>query len=557
MSKKTPEQVRQEALDCIVDRQDRLEAQLKKLTHGVENLAMNCRAWQQESAVLMNRLSELSSNRLAAAMSSSEAPTPAGSQTSNRISPHLISVHCMPSPVAEASPTSLLSPNSSSSNTTLKPRSMLPPKGKPATQAPPRRDDRSRSPEEPLEVLNLSTSDLSGRHRTSSLTGHQQPHKPGPPSTAKRTPDTPIPKSMVLGTPQQSMQRLTAALSNDAAAKDFWLEETKFTHHFLSAKKRVVMFGAPVSEGQGLSGVDRMPQAMRDGGLNTVIEAAGWELEDMGDLPLKEVMAQVKSSGEADRHPEPKVHDCYVVGRALERVYDAAYQSARRGAFVLTVGGDHSVAAGSIAGVLKARKELCVVWVDAHGDCNTPETSPSGNYHGMPAAHVLGWFKRQLPGFEWLKQHVPEHRFCFIALRDIDPAEATMMRSSGIQVYSMHDVDKYGIGKVMEMALSRINPHNDRPIHLSLDIDAVDPMFAPGTGTKAKGGLTYREVRYLCEALAKTNLLGSMDIVEVNPDLDRSVDERLHGDDENVTSNMMTVQLANELVSFAVGKKVI
>jgi arginase len=367
----------------------------------------------------------------------------------------------------------------------------------------------------------------------------------------------PAKQGNVIDTPLQSFQRLTGVLSEEAAANPFWSEKPEMEKGFMSESKKVVMFGAPVSEGQGLSGVDKMAECMRHGGLQKVIQQEGWTLEDMGDLPLKEVIAQVQRSGEAAKHKEPKIHNCYEIGKALERIYDACYQAARRGAFVLCVGGDHSVASASIAGVMKVRKELCVVWVDAHGDCNTPESSPSGNYHGMPAAHVLGWFRRQVVGFDWMKQYVPEHRFCFIALRDIDPSEAQLMRNSGIKIFSMHDVDKYGIGNVMDMAMAAINPHNDRPIHLSFDIDGIDPLYAPGTGTKAKGGLTYREGRYICEYLARTNLLGSMDIVEVNTELDQPVTEHLHGDDPTIQTEFLTVQLAIELVASAIGKKLL
>eukprot|EP00759_Apiculatamorpha_spiralis_P003272 PhF_6_TR11560/c0_g1_i2/m.18627/K01476/E3.5.3.1, rocF, arg; arginase len=161
-----------------------------------------------------------------------------------------------------------------------------------------------------------------------------------------------------LDTPQQSMMRLHGTLGDEAAANPFWTEDhsQSFQKHFLSTAKQVVMFGAPISEGQGLTGVDAMARCMREGGLQRVVENVGWRLEDMGDLPLKEVIAQVQRSGEAQKYPEPKIHNCFEVGKALERVYDACYQAARRGAFVLCVGGDHSVASGSIAGVLKARK---------------------------------------------------------------------------------------------------------------------------------------------------------------------------------------------------------
>jgi len=312
------------------------------------------------------------------------------------------------------------------------------------------------------------------------------------------------------------------------------------------------MFGAPISESQGLllSGVDKAADYMRLGGLQKVIEQEGWILEDMGNLPLKEIISQCQRSSEVANYKETtNVHQCFELGRALEKIYDASYQAARRGAFVLNVGGDRSVASPSIAGIMKARQELCVVWVGAHGSCNTPETLSSGHYHGMPAAHVLGWLKRPLPGFEWLKNFVPEHRFCYIGLRDIDESEAFLLRSSGVQIYSMYDIDKLGIGRVMDMALHRINPHKNRPIHLSFDIGAIDPSVAPGARAKARGGLTYREARSLCEMVAKTNMLGSMNIVEMDVNLDKPLAERLHGDNER-----QTVQLANELVACCIGK---
>jgi len=229
---------------------------------------------------------------------------------------------------------------------------------------------------------------------------------------------------------------------------------------------------------------------------------------------------------------------------------------------VLTVGGDHSIASGSITGIMKHRRDLAVVWVDAHGDCNTPETSPSKNYHGMPLAHILGWFQHRVTGFDWCDDFLatsgplPEENVALIALRDVDPPERALLRACGVHVFTMQDIDRYGIGPIMEMALERIDPKGRRPLHLSFDIDSCDPTIAPGTGTKARGGLSYREAHYICERLACTHRLGSMDLVEVNPELDQALSETMHGDDPEI-GGTETVRLGIELVASALGKTIV
>lgn len=209
-----------------------------------------------------------------------------------------------------------------------------------------------------------------------------------------------------------------------------------------------------------------------------------------------------------------------------------------------------------------------MLWIDAHADANTPETSPSLHYHGMPAAHVLGCFNETLKGFEWLldgrkEQRTPtalisESRLAYIGLRDIDKEEGRMLRESGVHIYTMREIDKFGIANVVDMALQNIDPTGERPLHLTLDVDAIDPQFAPGTGTTSRGGLTYREVHYICEECAATDRLVGMDLVEVNPGLDPSPPQgrKDHGDNPNLKRTTPTVQLGMELILSALGKEI-
>eukprot|EP00388_Colpodella_angusta_P017144 GDKJ01042462.1.p1 GENE.GDKJ01042462.1~~GDKJ01042462.1.p1 ORF type:complete len:374 (-),score=97.19 GDKJ01042462.1:1091-2212(-) len=332
-----------------------------------------------------------------------------------------------------------------------------------------------------------------------------------------------------------------------------------------------VMIGAPFADGQTLGGVEKAPQALRDGGLPKIVRRLGWNFEDRGDIPAERAEID-KSEGAAtgaaekvtrtfgeDENPyETNVKHPRVCGANNKNLYELAYTENLKGNFVLTVGGDHGLASGSIGAHLRARPNLAVIWVDAHGDCNTPETSPSGNYHGMPLAHLLGWFNQQVRGFEWLSEcpTLPEHRLALIALRDLDDSEKQMLAMSEVACFSMKDVDRFGISGVMEKALAHVDPENDRPIHLSLDIDAVDPSIAPGTGTKARGGLTFREIHYICETLADTSRLCSMDLVEINPTLDPENKEEMHGDDPDNTGTM-TVALGIDLVASALGKNIL
>jgi arginase len=224
--------------------------------------------------------------------------------------------------------------------------------------------------------------------------------------------------------------------------------------------------------------------------------------------------------------------------------------------FVLTIGGDHSIGSATILAMLSSHPNLGVIWVDAHGDCNTPESSESKNYHGMPAAHAMGWFKKMTPGFEWMKGlcHLPEHRLVYIGLRDLDVKERELLRNSKVHIFTMRDVDRLGISGVMTSALQYLS---SGPIHLSFDIDAIDPSVAPGTGTLARGGLSYRESHFICDSLGQTGRLVSMDMAEVNPKLDSATNQHLHGDDPSIKTDLPTVRLAIELITLALGKTIL
>jgi arginase len=232
------------------------------------------------------------------------------------------------------------------------------------------------------------------------------------------------------------------------------------------------------------------------------------------------------------------------VSAVTEALSKQVYDHAKEGRFVLTLGGDHSIAIGTISGTAKAirerlGREMAVIWVDAHADINTPETSDSGNIHGMPVAFLTGLAsdKPDAP-FGWLKDEhrVSVKKLVYIGLRDVDRGEKKILRENSIKAFSMHDIDRHGIGKVMDMALGWIG--SDTPIHLSFDIDALDPRFAPSTGTAVRGGLTLREGDFIAECVHETGSLVALDLVEVNPSLEEA------GAAETVRSGVSIVRCA-------------
>jgi len=383
----------------------------------------------------------------------------------------------------------------------------------------------------------------------------------------------------------------------------------------------VSLVGAPLAEGQDLNGVELGPASVRKAGLQVMVEDLGLRFFDRGDVIInkeayetegiqQKVVEQVskdpplflgksgtdlKAADVVDRqipleealncegyYPASMVKNSVAIGEACKHIYDRVASVASEEHFVLTIGGDHSIACGTIAGIQKHRPETAVIWVDAHGDCNTPDTSPSGNYHGMPCAHVLGWFKKRVRGFEWMAKHLQEHgplpeeRLALIGLRDLDAEEKVLLKNSKVKCFTMHDIDRHGIGYVMDKALKSVDPHGKLNLHLSFDVDGCDPMVAPGTGTLARGGISYREAHFICERMAETGRLTSMDLVEINPMLDTEdsspgppsedtrtrkpsmkhslSSQRMHGDDPRIDHESVTVRLGVEIVCSALGR---
>eukprot|EP00455_Lapot_gusevi_P002333 TRINITY_DN1091_c0_g1_i3.p1 TRINITY_DN1091_c0_g1~~TRINITY_DN1091_c0_g1_i3.p1 ORF type:complete len:354 (+),score=111.54 TRINITY_DN1091_c0_g1_i3:74-1063(+) len=311
---------------------------------------------------------------------------------------------------------------------------------------------------------------------------------------------------------------------------------------FLAGPKTCSIIGAPIGLGQPLIGVERGPSVIRKAGVVSRIAKEGWRIEDTGDLKFPHVSAVVDP---------PNLKHAVHVGSFNEVLHNQAYDHAKNGKFTLVMGGDHSIAIGSISAILRARPDVGVIWVDAHADLNTNLTSHSGNIHGMAVSFLMNHIElSNVPGFGWLaelnKQHrlLPE-RIVYVGLRDVDAPEKIRLRELGIKAFSMQHIDKYGIGKVMEMSLDYLCGKQSRPLHLSVDIDSVDPIFAPSTGTVVRGGLTDREAHYICEATCETGLLGSMDIVEVNPIL-------APGDGAHSTADM-----AARLVGAALGDTIL
>ncbi|KAI9885907.1 MAG: A-agglutinin attachment subunit precursor [Watsoniomyces obsoletus] len=294
------------------------------------------------------------------------------------------------------------------------------------------------------------------------------------------------------------------------------------TPKFLVSGTDLGVVAVGFSGGQCKPGVDAAPSALIASGLLTQLsEDLGYRLHyDNAVHSYSELMPADDPDHRGMKRPK-------AVSAVTRRISEQVYEHASQGRCVLTLGGDHSIAVGSIAGSAKAirerlsGRELAVIWVDAHADINTPESSDSGNIHGMPVAFLTGLAKEEREDvFGWLQedQLISVKKLVYIGLRDVDKGEKKILREHNIKAFSMHDIDKHGIGRVMEMALGHIG--SDTPIHLSFDVDALDPLVAPSTGTPVRGGLTLREGDYIAECVHETGSLIAMDLVEVNPHID-------------------------------------
>ncbi|XP_055982278.1 arginase-1 [Sorex fumeus] len=286
-----------------------------------------------------------------------------------------------------------------------------------------------------------------------------------------------------------------------------------------SKTKSIGIIGAPFSKGQPRGGVEEGPAALRRGGLLEKLKDLECDVKDYGNLPFADVPNDT---------PFQIVKFPRSVGKANEQLAGVVTDVKKNGRISLVLGGDHSLAIGSISGHAKVHSDLCVIWVDAHTDINTPQTTSSGNLHGQPVSFLLKELKGKIPdipGFSWVTPCITAKDIVYIGLRDVDPGEHYILKTLGIKFYSMTEVDRLGIGKVMEETLSYLLGRKKRPIHLSFDVDGLDPFFTPATGTPVPGGLTFREGLYITEEVCKTGLLSGLDIMEVNPSLGKTPEE--------------------------------
>ena len=299
----------------------------------------------------------------------------------------------------------------------------------------------------------------------------------------------------------------------------------------------VHIIGVPLDLGGGRRGVDMGPSALRIAGLGERLSSLGCTVVDKGDLPVP-----IPETQQPRDMRKKYVRD---IAKVCQKLYQMALASFDEGAMPLVLGGDHSLAAGSVAAAAeyarRQNKPLGLIWIDAHGDMNTPETTTSGNVHGMPLAALLGEEPAELSKIGGVSPKVrPEHTV-LVGVRNLDTQEKKEVRASGVHVFTMKDVDRQGIASIAEQAIA-LAGKGTGGIHVSFDVDVCDPSIAPGVGTPVKGGFDYREAHMIMEMLADSNRLTSLDVVEVNPILDN----------QNATA-----VLATELILSAMGMKIL
>ena len=277
--------------------------------------------------------------------------------------------------------------------------------------------------------------------------------------------------------------------------------------------KKASIITAPFSGGQPKGGVELGPDYILKAGFQKQIESLGWTTDLME--PLEGTDYEKMKTNDKD---DFGVKNSKIVSESCQKIHDAVKGSLAEGKLPITIGGDHSIGTATVSASLVHDPSTCVVWVDAHADINTPKTTDSGNLHGCPLSFIMGIDRDSYPPeFSWVPQVLKSNKLVYIGLRDVDDGEKEILRKHNIAAFSMYHVDKYGIGKVVEMALDKVNPNRDCPVHLSYDVDAIDPSFVPATGTRVEGGLSLREGLFIAEEIAQSGLLQSLDIVETNP----------------------------------------
>jgi len=301
--------------------------------------------------------------------------------------------------------------------------------------------------------------------------------------------------------------------------------------------QKIRIIGVPMDLGASRRGVDMGPSALRVAGLQARIKQLGLQVEDIGNISVKQ--PEEMSYGEKRAKYLAEIADaCKDLAVIVEKSLDESMMP-------VVLGGDHSIAAGTLSGVAtyfkKKEKKIGLVWLDAHGDINTPESSPSGNVHGMPLAAAMGYGATELVELQGFKPKVEPQNISLVGIRDLDSQEKKLAKKSGVHVFTMRDIDERGMREVMSDALKYAMDDTDG-ISVSLDMDFVDPSDAPGVGTPVRGGVTYREAHLAMEMLADTEAMVSLEVVEINPVIDE---------------HNRTALLGVELVLSGLGKKIL
>ena len=293
------------------------------------------------------------------------------------------------------------------------------------------------------------------------------------------------------------------------------------------------IIGAPMDLGADRRGVDMGSSAIRYAGLSEALQRLGYTVSDVGNITIPQ----------PESRPEGQPHLKYLepIVSASEELSTLVSTTLKEQELPLLLGGDHSISLGSVAGVAQVHSDIGVIWVDAHADFNTDETTPSGNIHGMILAALAGIGDNALTHASGWTPKINKETIVVVAARDLDSQEQELLRTHNIAVFTMSDIDQRGMTEVMKEAIAIASQH-DNPIHLSLDMDSLDPREAPGVGTPVRGGLSYREAHLAMELVSASQRLVSMDVVEVNPILD---------------SENTTAKLAVELILSALGKKIL
>lgn len=280
--------------------------------------------------------------------------------------------------------------------------------------------------------------------------------------------------------------------------------------------QRIEIIGAPSTFGQKKLGVNLGPDAIRYAGLLSRLKKMGLDVIDKGNIEVPTLDVEKFNS---DQEGLRNYDEIVTVSENLSK---ATSEIVEKGNFPLTLGGDHSIAVGSISGISQHYENLGVIWYDAHGDLNVPEESPSGNVHGMPLRILAGDGPYELVNINDFMPKVKPENIVLIGMRDLDEGERKYIKDKNIKTFTMADIDRFGIQEVIERSLEYLKSRNIDGLHFSLDVDALDPAETPGTGTRVMGGLSYRESHFALELLNESKLVTSMDIVEVNPLIDNS-----------------------------------